>query len=338
MDDPVKRNLIVRLFRRLKNDPRSIWIHIFRTSIGKLLSDEQYVKIMYYVYLKQKPNLSAPKTFNEKLQWLKLHDHNPEYTKMVDKYAAKKWVADRIGEQYIIPTLGVWEHFGDIDFDALPNQFVLKCTHDSGGLVIVKDKNKLDKAAAKWKIEKCLKRNFYWIGREWPYKNVPPRVIAEQYMSNCGQIPANIKIERYDEKTHQSFNRSKEGLTDYKIYCFNGTAKLMMVASNRFTDNQTCFDYFDREGKWLDLVWGNPRSGTEPYVEADMEELFETAEKLATGIPHVRVDLYYSKGQIYFGEMTLYDGSGFSKFESEGWDELLGDWIGLQVSDGGVTR
>ena len=127
----------------------------------------------------------------------------------------------------------------------------------------------------------------------------------------------------------------KDGLTDYKIYCFNGKAKLMMVASNRFSDEQTRFDYFDREGKWLDLVWGNPRSETKPHIDADMEELFKTAEKLAAGIPHVRVDLYYSNGQIYFGEMTFYDASGFGKIESEGWDEMLGDWIELPISAGG---
>ena len=132
------------------------------------------------------PNLRNPKTFNEKLQWLKIYDRKSEYTVMVDKYAAKQYVADRIGEQYIIPTLGVWENFDDIDFESLPNQFVLKCTHDSGGLVVYKDKSKLDKAAAKEKIEKSLKRNYYWSGREWPYKNVPPRIIAEKYMTdNC---------------------------------------------------------------------------------------------------------------------------------------------------------
>ena len=126
-------------------------------------------------------------------------------------------------------------------------------------------------------------------------------------------------------------------LTDYKIYCFNGKAKLMMVASNRFSDEQTRFDYFDREGKWLNLVWGNPRSETEPDIEANFEELFQTAEKLAVGIPHIRVDLYYVNGKVYFGEMTFYDASGFGRIESEGWDKRLGDWIELPEGDKHVS-
>lgn len=301
------------------------------------LTDEEFLKRKFRLIMGYELDLEKPRTFNEKLQYLKLHDRKSEYTIMVDKYAVKKWAADRIGKEYIIPTLGVWKHFDEIDFNKLPDQFVLKCTHDSGGLVIVNDKNKLDRTATKKKIKTCLKRNYYWIGREWPYKNVPPRIIAEQYMSNnTTPIPRNLKIKNCDENKFRALEKAKEGLTDYKIYCFNGNAKLMMVTSNRFSDEQTRFDYFDRDGKWLDLVWGNPRSETEPHIEANIEELFETAEKLAAGLPHVRVDLYYSNGQIYFGEMTFYDASGFGKIESEGWEEMLGDWIELPISGGGV--
>ena len=154
------------------------------------MPDEQYLKLMYWAILHRKLDLKNPKTFNEKLQWLKLHDRKTEYTVMVDKYEAKRYVAERIGEQYIIPTLGIWEHFDEINFESLPNQFVLKCTHDSGGLVVCKDKSKLNKSTAREKIERSLKCNYYLSSREWPYKNVPPRIIAEKYMSDIQNAAA----------------------------------------------------------------------------------------------------------------------------------------------------
>ena len=163
---------------------RNIIDYLDSRGFFKFMSDEAYLKFMYKLKMKRKLNLSDPQTFNEKLQWLKIYDRKPEYTTMVDKYEAKKYVADIIGEEYIIPTLGVWDRFEDIDFDELPDQFVLKCTHDSGGLVICRDKSKLDLKAAKKKINKSLKRNYYWIGREWPYKNVRPRIIAEKFMTD----------------------------------------------------------------------------------------------------------------------------------------------------------
>ena len=180
------------------------------------LSDEEFLKRRFRCALGYDLDLEHPKTFNEKLQWLKLHDRNPEYTTMVDKYAAKKWVADRIGEEHIIPTLGVWEHFDDIDFDTLPERFVLKCTHDSGGIVIVKDKRKFDKKSAKREMERSLNRNYYWSGREWPYKNVPPRIIAEQYMESPGKVVPE----------------------DYKIYCMNGEPQYIVVFHHRFDSSK----------------------------------------------------------------------------------------------------
>ena len=176
------------------------------------MSDEQFLKKEFFLAMGKPLDLDNPKTFNEKLQWLKIHNRKPEYTTMVDKYAAKQYVADKIGSQYIIPTLGVWDHFDDIDFDALPDQFVLKCTHDSGGLVICKDKSGLDKKAAKRKIEHCLRRKYYYAHREWPYKDVKPRIIAEKYMTNG----------------------TSEELNDYKLMCFNGKVKETFVCSSRF--------------------------------------------------------------------------------------------------------
>lgn len=185
-------------------------------SLFRFIPDKQYLQIMYRLRMGKKLNLDNPVTFNEKIQWLKLYDRKPIYTTMVDKYEAKKYVADIIGEEYIIPTLGIWDKFDDINFDLLPNQFVLKCTHDSGGLVIVKDKSQMDKAAARKKIEKSLKTNFFWVGREWPYKNVKPRIIAEKYMED-----------------------SNDDLRDYKYFVFNGIAKALFVASDRNNPKRT---------------------------------------------------------------------------------------------------
>ena len=177
--------------------------------VFNLMPDELYLKFMFRLRMHRKLNLETPQCFNDKIQWTKLYDRRPEYTTYVDKYAAKKSVADIIGGQYIIPTIGVWDRFDDIDFEKLPNQFVLKCTHDSGGFVICKDKKTFDIEQAKKKINKCLKRNYYWMGREWPYKNVPHRIIAEQYMA--------------------------DDLRDYKLFCFNGVPRMTLVCSERFT-------------------------------------------------------------------------------------------------------
>lgn len=312
------------------------------------LSDEEYIKRMFKAKMGYLPDLEDPRTFNEKLQWLKLHDRNSEYTTMVDKYAAKKWVADRIGEQYIIPTLGVWEHFDDIDFDGLPDQFVLKCTHDSGGLVIVKDKSKLDKAAAKRKIERCLKRNYYWLGREWPYKDVSPRIIAEQYMSNNESIPDNIKIEICEERNLQEYydkllmecaqrpdRCNSSELTDYKFMCFDGRVKCIFTVTERFSKDGPKVTFFDTYWTPLPFERHYPKS-TKPIPRPyNLEKMIELAEKLSKDIPFVRVDFYESGRQIYFGEMTFYPGSGYEEFTPEEWDKKLGDWMEIPISAGG---
>ncbi|MBQ8320985.1 MAG: glycosyl transferase [Clostridia bacterium] len=274
----------------------------------KFLPDVPFLKLKYRVAMKKKLNLKNPVTYNEKLQWLKLHDRKPIYTEMVDKYEAKRYVAERIGEEYIIKTLGVWDHFDDIDFDKLPDRFVLKCTHDSGGLVIVKDKNNLDKAAAKEKIEKCLKRNFYYAGREWPYKNVKPRVLAEEYME--------------DSKT--------EELRDYKFFAFNGKVKALFIASERQKENEeTKFDFFDAEYNHLPVRNGHPNAEVPPEKPENFEKMKKLAEKLSEGIPHLRVDFYEVDGKIYFGELTFSHWSGMVPFEPEEWDKTFGDWIEL---------
>lgn len=272
----------------------------------RIIPDRAYIQMYYFAHFKKFCNLKNPKTYNEKLNWLKLHDKNPIYTRIVDKFEAKEYVKDIIGDQYIIPTLGVWDNFDDIDFDELPQQFVLKCTHDSEGLVIVKDKDKLDKEMAKNKIESALKQNFFYIGREWPYKNVKPRIIAEKYMED--HIDGELR--------------------DYKFFCFDGEPKAMFVASDRASDNVK-FDYFDLNFNHLDIKQKYPHAEQPLRKPVTFEKMIELSKVLSKGFPHVRVDFYEVDGQLYFGELTFYHFSGFMPFEPDKWDKIFGDWIKL---------
>ena len=274
----------------------------------KLMSDKQYLTVLYRYSMGREMNWDSPKSFNEKLQWLKIYDRNPEYSTMVDKYAVKKYVADKIGEPFIIPTLGVWKRFEEIDFDALPQKFVLKCTHDSGGLVICRDKSTFDKTAAHKKIERCLKRNFYYLGREWPYKNVPPRIIAEPLME--------------DEEG--------EDLKDYKLMCFGGKVKCSFVCSARSQGLKVTF--FDKQWQKLPFERHYPASEENIPCPKTYDEMVRLAEILSEGIPFVRVDFYEIKGKPYFGELTFYPGSGIEEFRPETWDYTLGSWIELPSS------
>lgn len=272
----------------------------------RYIPDKLYIQIYYFAHFKKFCNLKNPKTYNEKLNWLKIHDHNPLYPSIVDKYEAKKYVANIIGEQYIIPTLGVWSSFDEINFDALPNQFVLKCTHDSEGLVIVKDKTTMDKTAAKEKIEAALKQNFYYIGREWPYKDVKPRIIAEQYMED--HVDGELR--------------------DYKFFCFDGEPKVMFVASDRASDHVK-FDYFDLDFNHLDIKQKYPHAEKPLRKPVTFDHMIELSKVLSKGFPHVRVDFYEVDGHLYFGELTFYHFSGFMPFEPAKWDTIFGEWLEL---------
>ena len=281
---------------------------------GRLLPDDvehdkKYLEILYKHRIGKKLNLEPPVTFNEKMQWLKLYNRNPEYIKMVDKYEAKKYVADIIGEQYIIPTLGVWNHFDEIDFDTLPNQFVLKCTHDSGGLFICKDKATLDKKAAKRKIEHCLGRNYFYNNREWPYKEVKPRIIAEPYL----------------------IDESEVELKDYKIFNFPGHPQIIEVDYDRFVDHKR--NLYNTDWEYIDLAIKYP---TDPHhlipKPQALDKMLELAGKLAEEIPHVRTDFYCIDDKLYFGEMTFYHESGFGKFTPESYDLEFGSWIELSIN------
>lgn len=289
------------------------WMMLFVNSrMAKRLSDETYLKLRYYVYVGKKLNLENPQTFNEKLQWLKLYDRKSIYTTMVDKYAAKRYVADRIGEEYIIPTLGVWDSFDDIIFSELPNQFVLKCTHDSGGLVICRDKSKLDMVAAKRKIERSLARDYFSLHREWPYKNVKPRIIAEEYME--------------DTETAE--------LRDYKFFCFSGEVKALFIATERQKQGtEVKFDFFDKNFDHLNLRQGHPNAEILPSKPKCFDEMCVLAQKLSKDIPHVRVDFYEVNGKVFFGELTFSHFAGLVPFEPEEWDYTFGSWIRLPSSN-----
>ncbi len=290
--------------------PRKWVAHLLRKRVSRKFSDKVYLILEYYAYMGKKLSFKAPRSFNEKLQWLKLYDRNPEYTKMVDKYAAKEYVAGIIGEEYIIPTLGVWERFDDIDFASLPDKFVLKCTHDSGGLVICRDKSALDMEAARAKIERAMRRDYFYVHREWPYKDVPKRIIAEAYME--------------DEET--------EELRDYKFFCFNGVAKALFVATERQkADAEVKFDFFDMNFQQLPFRQGHPHAAVMPAKPICFNEMRELAEKLAKNIPHLRVDFYEVNGKVYFGELTFSHFAGMVPFEPEEWDYAFGNWIELPI-------
>lgn len=276
------------------------------SGVKKLLSDKLYLSIKFRKHFGYWMNWNNPKTFNEKLQWLKVYDRKKEYINYADKYEVKKIVAEKIGEEHIIPTYGVWNTFDEINFEKLPNQFVLKCTHDSGSVIICKDKINFDYLKARNRLEKGLKYDPYIDGREWVYKDIRPRIIAEKYM----------KPEIGDD------------LKDYKFFCFGGVPKVMFIASDRFTEDvETTFDFFDMDFNHLPIKNGHPNCLHNIEKPETFEEMKELAAKLSVGFPHIRIDFYEVGGHVYFGEYTFYHFGGAMNFEPDIWDEKFGDWI-----------
>ena len=281
----------------------------FLSSRGLLnwMDDETYLKFLFKYSMGYPLDLEHPKTYNEKLQWLKLHDRKPLYTQLVDKLAVKDYIAEKLGPEYVVPVIGgPWDSADEIDFDALPDQFVLKCTHDSGGVVICKDKSAFDREAAKAKLAKSLGRNFYWAAREWPYKNVKPRVFAERYLE--------------DESGE---------LRDYKFFTFDGTVRALFIATDRSRAEETKFDFFDSEFRHLPFTNGHPNAPVLPEKPRCFDQMKELAAKLGTGLPQVRIDFYEVNGRVYFGEMTLSHWSGLCPYDPPEWDEIFGSWIHL---------
>lgn len=293
---------------RIIREPWRIPAHPKMKWATKLIPDRVYLKSYYRTFCNEKLNLGAPVSYNEKLQWLKLHDRHEVYTEMVDKLTAKEYVAKHIGSEYIVPLHDVWERFDDIDFDSLPEKFVLKCNHDSAGLVICTDKLTFDRAAARSKIERCLKRNFFYSGREWPYKNIRPRIFAEKYMEDT-----NLKEMR-----------------DYKFFTFGGVPKIVHIVSNRQNkDEETYGDFFDMDYNHLNLTMGHNNAPVPPEKPKNFEKMKEFAAKLSEGTRHLRVDFYEVDGHLYFGELTFFQDSGFADIQPPEWNDILGSWISL---------
>ncbi len=281
--------------------------------IGRLIPDRMWIQIKYYQWFRKLPNLKNPQTFNEKLNWLKLYDRRPEYTTMVDKYEAKKYISDRIGVQYVVPTIGgPWHSFDEIDFDILPEQFVLKTTHDCGGVLICKDKKSFDKVKAKKFLEEHLRNNYYLTCREWPYKNVLPRIFAESYMKDG----------------------ENDFLPVYKIMCFNGEPKVIQSIQNDKQPNES-IDYFDTDWNLLILKQNFPNSEAPLSKPVHLNEMLEIARVLAKDKYFLRVDLYVINDEISFSECTFYSDAGLAEFKPADWDEKLGRWIKLPENMGG---
>jgi len=285
---------------------------IFKIFAPIIKSDEFYLKVRYFCKFKKKLNLDNPQTYNEKLQWLKLYDRKPIYNQMVDKIDAKNYVASIIGEEYIIPTYFVYDDVEQIIWEKLPNSFVLKCTHDSGSVIVCKDKSKLDIKKAKNKLKAGLKKSYFYENREWPYKNCKRRIICEKYM--------------VDESGYE--------LKDYKWFCFNGEPKALFIATDRGNPNEeTKFDFFDTDFNHIPVTNGHPNALHKISKPTGFEIMKKLAAKLSKGIPHVRVDFYDIDGKIYFGELTFFHWSGLMPFEPEKWDYIFGSWIQLPNKD-----
>ena len=276
--------------------------------IVKLLPDKPYLRVKYLMCMREPLHLNPPRTYNEKLQWIKLYDRKTEYISMVDKYEVKKLVAEAIGKEYIIETYGVWNHFDEIDFSLLPDQFVLKCTHDSGSVTICKDKTQFDYDAAKQKLERGLKFDVFRDGREWPYKNVTPRIIAEAYMEDT-QLGE---------------------LRDYKFFTFGGEPKVVHIVSNRQNpDEETYGDFYDMDYGHLELTIGHNNALVPPKKPENFEKMIEFSRILSKGTKQLRVDFYEVNGHLYFGELTFFHDSGFGDIQPIEWDKIMGEWIDL---------
>lgn len=272
----------------------------------KYMSDKYYIKVLWKQIMGSRLNLKTPVAFNEKLQWLKLYDHNPIYPYLVDKLEAKRIVGEKIGYGHIVPTIKEYAQVNDIVLDELPNQFVLKCNHDSGGYVICKDKSTFDLRSAQTFLQSCMNRNFYWEGREWAYKRIVPRLFAEKY----------IQDDKYDD------------LLTYKFLCFNGEPRYCYITVK---NDDIWENWYDIDFNRID-VRHSFRNGAEITKPDKYDEMVEIARTLSQGIPHVRIDLYLSGEKIYFSEYTFYDWGGYRQFQPASFDKVLGDSLVLPTT------
>ena len=306
---------------------------IEETPVGGWLPDSLYLSLQYRCRMGLRLHLDNPQTFNEKIQWLKIHDRNPLYPTLVDKVAVKEWAAAKIGAEHIIPTLAVWDSVEDIDLAALPERFVLKCTHDSGSAVLCTDKAAFDLEAAKRRLAERLALDYGARFREWPYSKVPRRVIAERFLDSGYASARNDKKDARNDNvviSTKDQRSARRDLADYKFFCFGGKPELLFIATERNNpDDETRFDFFDAEFRHIPVRNGHPNAVVPPARPEGFEEMKRLAAVLSEGLPFVRVDFYEAGGKVYFGEMTLYHWSGLRPFEPEEYDLTFGNMIEL---------
>lgn len=305
-----KKNIYKRIVKAVRH-PKLLLSYILIKLAPYIYSDKLYILLKYRLTIGGYCNLKNPKTFQEKLQWIKLNDRKPIYHQMVDKYDAKKFIAERVGEEYVIPTLGIWDRFEDIDFESLPNQFIIKNTHDSGTYFICKDKSKLDiKEVRKRLLIDERKEDYYVFSREWPYKGLKHRIIVEPLLNDG----------------------NGEYLTDYKFFTFNGEPKFFYTTSNRGKKDGLKEDFFDINGNLLELnqkgYYNNPNT---PQLPINLSKMIDYSKLLSQDTYHLRVDFYEINGKVYCGELTFFDGGGFHPFTPEKYNKILGDWIKLPI-------
>lgn len=304
----------MKLFKKINSylkNPTKFFVFLANRGFFKKMDDEKYLKLIYKGSIGKELNINNPQTFNEKIQWLKIYDRKPIYSTMVDKYAVREYIADTIGDKYLIPLLGVYDDFSEIDFDKLPEQFVIKCNHDSGGVVVCTDKSKFDIRKTKRKIEKSMKKNYYYLAREWPYKDVKPKILIEKYLTDGVHIVPE----------------------DYKVYCFNGKPEYIVIFHDRFNDSAI------KSESVYDTDWNLQPFSIDEHFEINkipqpkpdcLKELLEVCSTLSKGFCQVRLDFYIINERLYFGEITLHTASGLVPMNPKEYDEKLGDMIDLK--------
>ena len=298
----------MKYIKKIFENPYRLFSFLAYKGCFNWLSDETYLKLMYRASLNEKLDLENPLTYNEKIQWLKLYDRKPQYTDMVDKYEVRKYIAKMIGEEYLIPIINMWDNVEDIDFSKLPNKFVLKCTHDSGGLIICKDKSKLNIEETKQKLRKYLKRNYFYVGREWPYKNVKPRIICEELLED----------------------KDSSELRDYRFFCFNGEPKFITVDFSIVDKTKTRRNVYDLDWNLLDVRISYDQEMN--YIvkpPRNLDEMIKLSKILSSNLPHARIDFYNINKTIYFGEITLYHQSGLGNISPKCFDKQMAEWLEL---------
>lgn len=306
----IKTKRILVLLKNVFTNSSMRFNYMVKLGITNCISDKQFLSMKYKKVFGEDIRLDTPITFNEKLQWLKLYDRKPEYTIMVDKYRVREYIADKIGEQYLVPLIGVWDSPDDIDFTILPNQFAMKCNHNSGlGMCICTDKKSLNIKQVKSKLRRGLKQNYYTTGREWPYKDVQRKIIAEKFLKS-----------------------DANGLTDYKIHCFNGVPKFILVCCDRFAESRLTEDFYTPEWERMKIKRPKIPNAATPIPRPErLDEMLMLAEKLSKNIPFIRIDFYFVEGKIYFSELTFYPASGFEGYDPPEWDKTFGEWLVLPI-------